>query len=111
KAGKTELSGDDLFRLYDTYGFPVDLSEDFAREQQFSVDRVGFEQAMEQQRSRARSARQEVDSMKTQGGILADIKVKSEFVGYNDLVTRATVVTLIVDNQMVDFVAEGQQCQ
>src|SRR5699024_4809921 len=43
KAGKTELSGDDLFRLYDTYGFPVDLSEDFAREQQFSVDRVGFE--------------------------------------------------------------------
>ena len=111
KAGKTQLSGGQIFRLYDTYGFPVDLTEDFALEQRFTIDREGFEKAMEEQRTRARSARQEVDSMKVQGGILADIKVKSEFVGYNELVTSSKVMALVVNDQSVDFVSEGQACQ
>ncbi|RKD23941.1 alanine--tRNA ligase [Ammoniphilus oxalaticus] len=111
RVDRTQLSGEELFRLYDTYGFPVDLSEDFAQEHGLFVDRAGFENAMEQQRARARSARQEVGSMKTQGGILSEIKVKSEFVGYNELVASAKVVALIVNDQLVDFVSEGQQCQ
>lgn len=111
KEGRDQLSGQESFRLYDTYGFPIDLTEDFALENQFSIDRDGFEQAMEEQRARARAARQDVDSMKVQGGILADIKVKSEFVGYNELVTSSKVEALILNNQSVDFVSEGQICQ
>ncbi|MBP1930466.1 alanine--tRNA ligase [Ammoniphilus resinae] len=109
--GKATLSGEEAFKLYDTYGFPIDLTEDFASEQQMSVDLSGFEQAMEEQRARARAARHEVDSMKVQGGILGDITVKSEFVGYNELVISAKVVALIYENQSVDFVAEGKSCQ
>ncbi|WP_134700075.1 alanine--tRNA ligase [Ammoniphilus sp. YIM 78166] len=111
KAGRQALTGEESFRLYDTYGFPIDLTEDFATENGFSIDRAGFEQAMDEQRARARAARQDVDSMKVQGGILGEITVKSEFVGYNDLVTSGKVVALIVDNQSVDFVSEGALCQ
>ncbi len=111
KAGRQALTGEESFRLYDTYGFPIDLTEDFAAENGFSIDRAGFEQAMDEQRARARAARQDVDSMKVQGGILGEITVKSEFVGYNDLVTSGKVVALIMDNQSVDFVSEGAQCQ
>lgn len=110
-SGRQALTGEEAFRLYDTYGFPIDLTEDFALENGFSIDRVGFEQAMDEQRARARAARQDVDSMKVQGGILGDIRVKSEFVGYNELVTSAQVVALVVDNQSVDFVTEGSSCQ
>jgi len=109
--GKTTLTGDQAFKLYDTYGFPIDLTEDFASEKQMSVDLAGFEQAMEEQRARARAARHEVDSMKVQGGILGEITVKSEFVGYNELVASAKVVALIYENQSVDFVGEGKSCQ
>ncbi|RXT14772.1 alanine--tRNA ligase [Ammoniphilus sp. CFH 90114] len=109
--GRLALTGEEAFRLYDTYGFPIDLTEDFATENGFSIDREGFEQAMDEQRARARAARQEVDSMKVQGGILGDITVKSEFVGYNELVTSAKVVALVTENQSVDFVTEGSSCQ
>ena len=87
--GDTEISGADAFKLYDTYGFPFDLTEDFAAENGLTVDREGFDAAMEEQRERARAARQETDSMKVQGGPLAEFTVKSEFVGYNELVTTA----------------------
>ncbi|MEW9667266.1 alanine--tRNA ligase [Ammoniphilus sp. 3BR4] len=110
-SGRQALTGEEAFRLYDTYGFPIDLTEDFALENGFSIDRVGFEQAMDEQRARARAARQDVDSMKVQGGILGDVTVKSEFVGYNELVTSAQVVALVVENQSVDFVTEGSSCQ
>ncbi len=110
-SGKTRLSGADTFKLYDTYGFPVDLTEDFALEHGITVDREGFDQAMEEQRERARAARQDVDSMQTQGGPLSDLTVKSEFVGYTELVTTTKVAALILDNQLVQEVQEGQTCQ
>ncbi|MGD8188886.1 alanine--tRNA ligase [Brevibacillus ginsengisoli] len=109
--GETQISGANTFKLYDTYGFPVDLTEDFAMEHGISVDRDGFEQAMEEQRERARAARQDVDSMHTQGGPLGELTVKSEFVGYTELVVTTKVVALIHDNQLVEEVQEGQQCQ
>jgi len=110
-AGKTQLSGQDTFKLYDTYGFPVDLTEDFAMEQGLTVDREGFEQAMEEQRERARAARQEVDSMQAQGGPLGELTVKSEFVGYTELVADAKVVAIIHNQALVDAVEEGQTAQ
>ncbi|MBO8163892.1 MAG: alanine--tRNA ligase [Brevibacillus sp.] len=110
-AGESKLSGADTFKLYDTYGFPIDLTEDFAAEHGLSVDHEGFERAMAEQRERARAARQEVDSMQTQGGVLADLTVTSQFVGYTELVANAKIVAIISDNQLVDQVEEGQACQ
>jgi len=110
-AGKSQLSGQDVFKMYDTYGFPVDLTEDFANEQGLSVDREGFEKAMEAQRERARAARQDVDSMHTQGGPLADLTVTSEFVGYTELVATGKVEAIIADNQLVNEAEEGRTIQ
>ncbi|GGK16370.1 alanine--tRNA ligase [Caldalkalibacillus thermarum] len=109
--GENRLSGQQAFTLYDTYGFPLDLTEDFAGEQGIEVDREGFEREMETQRERARAARQDVDSMQVQGGVLGDFKEKSEFVGYDQLRTQAKVLALIVDDQFVDIVPSGQSCQ
>lgn len=110
-AGKSQLSGPEVFKMYDTYGFPVDLTEDFAGEQGLTVDRDGFEQAMEEQRERARAARQDVDSMQTQGGPLSDLTVTSEFVGYTELVTTGKVEAIVLGNQLVDQADEGQTVQ
>ncbi|MED1946244.1 MULTISPECIES: alanine--tRNA ligase [Brevibacillus] len=109
--GKTQLSGQDVFKMYDTYGFPVDLTEDFADEQGLTVDRDGFDQAMEEQRERARAARQDVDSMQIQGGPLSDLTVTSQFVGYTELVATGKVEAIILDNQLVEEAEEGQTVQ
>ncbi|MCM3272853.1 alanine--tRNA ligase [Paenibacillus elgii] len=109
--GSTVISGPDAFKLYDTYGFPFDLTEDFAAEKGMTVDREGFDRAMQEQRDRAREARKETDSMKVQGGPLADFTVKSEFVGYTDLVTAAKVIAVVHENQFVDLVGTGETCQ
>ncbi|GAB7386486.1 alanine--tRNA ligase [Bacillaceae bacterium] len=111
KEGRGHIKGAEAFKLYDTYGFPIDLTEDFAGERGLKVDREGFERAMEEQRERARAARQDVDSMQTQGGVLADLTVKSEFVGYNELVTSAKVAAIIYNDQLVDMIGENAVCQ
>ncbi|ATO50618.1 alanine--tRNA ligase [Brevibacillus laterosporus] len=110
-SGGNQLSGPDTFKLYDTYGFPIDLTEDFAMEHGLSVDRDGFEQAMEEQRERARAARQDVDSMQTQGGALSELTVASEFIGYTTLFADAKVEAIIVNNQLVKEAQEGVTCQ
>ncbi|MEV3126468.1 alanine--tRNA ligase [Paenibacillus larvae] len=111
KKGMTQIGGQDAFKLYDTYGFPIDLTEDFAAEQGMTVDKEGFEASMQEQRERARAARQDTDSMNVQGGPLADFTDKSEFVGYNDLVVPAKIIALMHNNTMVDIVNEGEICQ
>ena len=72
--GKDVIAGSDVFKLYDTYGFPVELTEEYVEEEQMKVDHAGFEAAMEEQRERARSARQDTGSMQVQGGVLGEIK-------------------------------------
>lgn len=109
--GRTQITGPESFKLYDTYGFPIDLTEDFALEQGLTVDHAGFEQAMEEQRERARAARQDVDSMQTQGGPLSDLTVKSEFVGYTELVVTGKVEAIVYNNQLVEQAEEGQTVQ
>jgi alanyl-tRNA synthetase len=111
KEGRSVIGGHDAFRLYDTYGFPLDLTEDFASENGFTVDHEGFENEMEAQRNRARSARQETDSMKVQGGPFADFTVKTEFVGYTDLVTSAKITAIVHGDSFVDLVGAGETCQ
>ncbi|WP_018757103.1 alanine--tRNA ligase [Paenibacillus terrigena] len=109
--GVTEISGADAFKLYDTYGFPFDLTEDYAAEHGLTVDRAGFDASMQEQRNRARAARQETESMKVQGGVLSDFTSKSEFVGYNELEIQAQIIGMIVDDALVDTVEEGHVCQ
>ncbi|WP_421616821.1 alanine--tRNA ligase [Brevibacillus sp. TJ4] len=109
--GEKQISGKDVFKMYDTYGFPVDLTEDFAAEQGLSIDREGFEQAMEEQRERARAARQDVDSMQTQGGPLSDLTVTSQFVGYTELVASGKVEAIIWNNELTEAAEEGQTVQ
>ncbi|WP_150274614.1 alanine--tRNA ligase [Paenibacillus tepidiphilus] len=109
--GIDTISGADAFKLYDTYGFPFDLTEDFASEQGLKVDRAGFDAAMQEQRDRARAARQDNASMKIQGGALADLTVKSEFVGYNDLVTESKIAAIVIDGELADSAGEGAECQ
>lgn len=109
--GQTSLSGKQAFTLYDTYGFPFDLTEDYATEQGITVDYKQFEIEMNAQRERARAARQEVGSMQIQASLLSDLKEKSDFIGYDQYGTEAKVVALIVEDQLVDFVSEGLECQ
>ena len=109
--GRTVISGPEAFKLYDTYGFPFDLTEDYASEHGLTVDREGFDASMQEQRDRARAGRQENESMKIQGGPLADLEVKSEFVGYTDLLTEAKVVAIVTGEAFADAVGEGQTAQ
>lgn len=110
-AGSSVVTGADAFRLYDTYGFPFELTEEFAEEAGFTVDRDGFNEEMESQRQRARAARQDVDSMHVQSSILGDIHVTSEFIGYGNLQCEATVLTLLQDGHEVESASEGDEVQ
>jgi alanyl-tRNA synthetase len=109
--GSDTIPGADVFRLYDTYGFPVELTEEYAGEEGMKIDHSGFEVEMEQQRERARAARHDVDSMQVQGGVLGDLKVASTFVGYEKLQSTATVLAIVKNGQLVDEAASGEEVQ
>lgn len=109
--GLTVIPGADAFRLYDTYGFPIELTEEYAEEENMTVDHEGFEKEMEAQRERARAARQDVDSMQIQGGVLGDVKVASEFVGYDQLQVEAQVVAIVKDGDLITEAHEGEEVQ
>ncbi|MBZ4225186.1 alanine--tRNA ligase [Bacillus wiedmannii] len=107
----TVISGVDAFRLYDTYGFPIELTEEYAEEAGMTVDHEGFESEMEKQRERARAARQDVDSMQVQGGVLGEVKVASEFVGYGTVATESNVVALVKNGEYTDSLQAGEEGQ
>ncbi|WP_174880805.1 alanine--tRNA ligase, partial [Metabacillus niabensis] len=110
--GSDIIPGEDVFRLYDTYGFPVELTEEYAEEEDMKIDHDGFEQEMEGQRERARAAIQKVDSMQVQGGVLGEIKVESEFVGYNQLaVENASVLVIVKDGETITEAKQGEEVQ
>jgi len=112
-AGGKQIEGQDAFILYDTYGFPLDLTEDIAGENGLAVDRAGFEKAMQEQRDRARSARQDAGMLAGQE-IYAEIGQKmgaTEFVGYDQTTARASVIALIVDREAVIEAGAGQKVE
>ncbi|MBS7530012.1 alanine--tRNA ligase [Hazenella sp. IB182353] len=102
------IAGKDAFQLYDTYGFPVDLTEDFAKEHGLDVDRDGFDLEMKLQRERARIARKDMGSMQVQGGALTELKEASEFVGYRDLSVETKITSIIFEDQFVDILGTGK---
>ncbi|MCA1031856.1 alanine--tRNA ligase [Bacillus timonensis] len=109
--GRDTISGEDVFRLYDTYGFPVELTEEYAEEEKMKVDHEGFEKAMENQRQRARAARQDVDSMQIQSGVLGEVKVESKFVGYDQLTSSSKIEVLIKNGMIVESAGVGDEIQ
>lgn len=109
--GRTEINGSEAFKLYDTYGFPFDLTVDFASENGMTVDKKSFDMEMEEQRNRARAARQDIDSMQVQGGIIGEIEDKSDFIGYNELVGETIITNIIVENQLINTISEGVKAQ
>ncbi|MCZ4249435.1 alanine--tRNA ligase [Bacillus amyloliquefaciens] len=109
--GSGIISGKDVFKLYDTYGFPVELTEEYAEDEQMKVDHKGFEAEMEKQRERARNARQDVGSMQVQGGALRDITAESTFVGYSATKAEAKVIELLHDGQLISEAHEGDTVQ
>lgn len=111
KAGNNIIAGVDVFRLYDTYGFPVELTEEYAHDAGLEIDHAGFEKEMELQRERARKARQEVDSMQVQGGDLGEFTETSTFVGYDTLETEATIIGIFKDGHLVSSANEGEEVQ
>lgn len=111
KRGEGLFLGADAFKLYDTYGFPFDLTREYVEEEGLGVNEEAFEEALQSQRERARSARKDEGSMQIQGGILRDIHEASEFVGYTQTQTDSTVTVIIQRGQTVDHVAEGDTAQ
>ncbi|MCY7804335.1 alanine--tRNA ligase [Bacillus spizizenii] len=109
--GSSVISGADVFKLYDTYGFPVELTEEYAEDENMTVDHKGFEEEMNQQRERARNARQDVGSMQVQGGALRDVTDESTFVGYSQTKADANVIVLLQDGQFIDEAHEGESVQ
>jgi alanyl-tRNA synthetase len=109
--GSDTISGADVFRLYDTYGFPVELTEEYAGEEGMNIDHSGFRAEMEVQRVRARSARQDVDSMQVQSGVLRDVTVESEFVGYDQLETSSVVIAILKGGELTDVAVSGDEVQ
>ncbi len=100
-----ELSGKDIFLLYDTYGFPADLSKEIAAEKGVSCDMEGYEKLMEEQRERARNARGQIDSFHKQSKDLMEFKTPSQFV-YDSYTTTSKVIGLFVDGNKVDTLEE-----
>ncbi|MBU9712534.1 alanine--tRNA ligase [Evansella tamaricis] len=107
----SQVEGKDVFRLYDTYGFPVDLTEEYVQEAGLEIDRSGFEAEMKQQRERARAARQDTGSMQTQDETLGKIKVESEFVGYDVLGIPTVVKAIVKDKKLVEEAYVGDIVQ
>ncbi len=100
-----EIPGDVVFQLYDTHGFPVDLTADFAREHGLGIDHKGFERFMEQQRQRARA-----DNQFSTGysGVLK-VEADTEFTGYQRLQQKSSILALFKDGEPVDCLNEGEE--
>jgi alanyl-tRNA synthetase len=111
ESGSDTIPGDKAFTLYDTYGFPIDLTEDIAEEQGLKVDRVGFEAALNEQRQRARAARKDFSSMQVQTEVFDQLKVESDFVGYSETVTAAQVLAMISGGMIVEEAHEGDDVE
>ena len=110
EAGKTALSGADAFKLYDTYGFPLDLTKEILEEAGYTIDEEGFKAAMEEQRVKARTARKVTNYMGADATVYDEIDaaITSTFVGYDKLVCDSKISVLTTETELVEAVTEGE---
>ena len=111
KNGTTTLAGADAFKLYDTYGFPLDLTKEILEEKQLSVDEDGFKEAMEIQRKTAREAREVTNYMGADVTVYESIdpSVTSTFVGYDNLTYESEIIVLTSENELADALSDGDK--
>ncbi|GKX30100.1 alanine--tRNA ligase [Vallitalea longa] len=109
--GKKELSGENAFRLYDTYGFPIDLTIEILEESNLTVDEDGFNQEMEKQKTRAREARSESNYMGSEETVYnkLDAFLESKFVGYNDLISVSPITAITDEENVVEQLQKGNK--
>ena len=108
--GKKTLAGADAFRLYDTYGFPLDLTKEILEEKGFDVDEAGFRAYMEEQRVQARNARKTTNYMGADATVYDDIDVSvtTEFVGYDKLTAESKVTVLTTETEIAEAITAGE---
>nr|WP_106788433.1 alanine--tRNA ligase [Massilistercora timonensis] len=111
KKGEKTLGGDQAFKLYDTYGFPLDLTREILEEKGISVDEEGFQAAMKVQRETARAAREVTNYMGADVTVYESIdpSVTSTFVGYDHLSWKSAVTVLTTETELVEALSEGQK--
>ncbi len=102
------MDGNDAFRLYDTYGFPVDLIREILEEKNIRLDEEAFVKAMEQQKQRARDARAALGDLGWEADVLSDLQGKSGFVGYEKGQCEAKILAIVKDNQRADSISDGE---
>ncbi|NMA86743.1 MAG: alanine--tRNA ligase, partial [Tissierellia bacterium] len=108
-SGKNSLNGQKAFKLYDTYGFPLDLTKEILEEKGFTVDEIEFNQYMEEQRERARKARTADSGWKNEDSIIDFSEYNSNFKGYELLNLETEVLGLFIENKSVDNISEGHE--
>ncbi len=111
EAGKSVLGGSDAFRLYDTYGFPIDLTKEILEEKGYTIDEDGFKEEMEVQRKRARESRAVSNYMGADATVYDEIdrNITTEFDGYDKLEAASKVTVLATETEIVDSLMEGQK--
>ena len=111
EAGKSVLGGSDAFRLYDTYGFPIDLTKEILEEKGYTIDEDGFKEEMEVQRKRARESRAVSNYMGADATVYDEIdrNITTEFDGYDKLEATSKVTVLTTETEIVDSLMEGQK--
>lgn len=110
-SGKTVIPGEEIFRLYDTYGFPVDLARDIAQDNEFEIDEAGFLREMESQRMRARASW--VGEEEAVAPIYRELlnKFRTEFIGYKEMESESTVLAIIKDGVNINDIKEGMEAE
>ncbi|MCE4776932.1 alanine--tRNA ligase, partial [Clostridioides difficile] len=109
--GKTVLSGQEAFKLYDTYGFPIDLTKEILEEEHLSVDEEAFNEEMEKQKERARNARGNMDGESWKEDPLSKLEstVDSTFNGYSEIYGEGTIEAIVKDDELVQSAEEGDK--
>ena len=108
KSGTDTLSGEDVFKLYDTFGFPIDLTREIAEEAGLKIDEERFAALMQEQKVRAREARANISGWSNASKNLLDDVAKTDFTGYEKLADEATVLAILTDDMLADEVSEGE---
>ena len=110
KSGSRVLSGENTFKLYDTYGFPVDLTAEILEEKGFSYDEAGFKACMDEQREKARKARKTTNYMGADVTVYESIdpSITTEFVGYDKLTARSEITVLTTESEIVEALSDGE---